>query len=83
MDGTTLVQRSDDSEAVFIERMKTFEAQTAPVIEHYRSPVGRFEVDGSARSSRSMEQKQHRGCVEGLREQFPERANPFQELRGI
>jgi adenylate kinase len=46
VDGTTLVQRSDDSEAVFIERMKTFEAQTAPVIEHYRKQ-GRFEeVDG-------------------------------------
>jgi adenylate kinase len=46
VDGTTLVQRSDDSETVFIERMKTFEAQTAPVIEHYRKQ-GRFEeVDG-------------------------------------
>jgi adenylate kinase len=46
VDGSTLVQRSDDSEAVFQERMKTFEAQTAPVIEHYRKQ-GRFEeVDG-------------------------------------
>jgi adenylate kinase len=41
-DGTTLVQRPDDSEAVFTERMKTFESQTAPVIEHYRKQ-GRFE----------------------------------------
>jgi adenylate kinase len=46
VDGSALVQRSDDSEAVFIERMKTFEAQTAPVIEHYRKQ-GRFvEVNG-------------------------------------
>ena len=30
-------QRADDTEAVFDERMKTFEAQTAPVIEHYRA----------------------------------------------
>jgi adenylate kinase len=45
-DGTVLVQRPDDSEAVFIERMKTFESQTAPVIEHYRKQ-GRFEeIDG-------------------------------------
>jgi adenylate kinase len=43
VDGSTLVQRPDDSEAVFMERMKTFEAQTAPVIEHYRKE-GRFEV---------------------------------------
>jgi adenylate kinase len=46
IDGTELIQRSDDSETVFHERMKTFEALTAPVIEHY-SKQGRFhEVDG-------------------------------------
>jgi adenylate kinase len=45
-DGSALMQRPDDSEAVFTERMKTFEAQTAPVIEHYRKQ-GRFEeIDG-------------------------------------
>ncbi len=45
-EGSTLVQRSDDSEEVFAERMKTFGALTAPVVEHYRSQ-GRFdEVDG-------------------------------------
>jgi adenylate kinase len=42
VDGSTLVQRPDDSEAIFTERMKTFETQTAPVIEHYRNR-GRFE----------------------------------------
>jgi adenylate kinase len=46
VDGSHLVQRPDDSEAVFTERMKTFEAQTAPVIEHYRTQ-GRFaEING-------------------------------------
>jgi adenylate kinase len=46
VDGSKLVQRPDDSEAVFTERMKTFETQTAPVIEHYRKQ-GRFEeIDG-------------------------------------
>ncbi len=45
-EGAVLVQRSDDSEEVFVERMKTFDAQTAPVVEHYRAK-GRFEeVDG-------------------------------------
>lgn len=45
-DGATLEQRSDDTEEVFAERMKTFAAQTAPVVEHYRA-LGRFaEVDG-------------------------------------
>ena len=46
VDGSVLVQRPDDSEAVFTERMKTFATQTAPVIEHYRRQ-GRFEeIDG-------------------------------------
>ncbi len=46
VDGSKLIQRPDDSEAVFIERMKTFDTQTAPVVEHYRKQ-GRFrEVNG-------------------------------------
>jgi adenylate kinase len=46
VDGSSLVQRPDDSEAVFTERMKTFDGQTAPVVEHYRKQ-GRFEeIDG-------------------------------------
>ena len=45
-EGADLIQRPDDSEPVFVERMKTFEALTAPVIEHYRNQ-GRFrEVNG-------------------------------------
>jgi adenylate kinase len=48
IDGSPLIQRPDDSEAVFTERMKTFESQTAPVIGHYRKQ-GRFgEIDGDA-----------------------------------
>lgn len=42
VDGTPLVQRADDTEAVFHERMRTYEQLTAPVIEHYRG-LGRFE----------------------------------------
>jgi adenylate kinase len=47
LEGAPLVQRPDDTEEVFVQRMKTFDQQTAPVIEHYRS-LGRFEeVDGN------------------------------------
>jgi len=45
-EGAELTQRSDDTESVFMQRLKTFEAQTAPVIAHYRA-LGRFEeADG-------------------------------------
>jgi len=43
VDGEPLVQRPDDTEEVFSERMKQFAELTAPVIEHYRG-LGRFEV---------------------------------------
>lgn len=47
IDGGELVQRTDDREDVFRERMRAFEAQTAPVIEYYRTHGNRFaEVDG-------------------------------------
>jgi adenylate kinase len=47
LDGSALTQRSDDTEPVFVERMKTFDAQTAPVVAHYRE-LGRFaEADGN------------------------------------
>jgi adenylate kinase len=46
LDGAALVQRADDTEDIFTERMRAYEALTAPVIEHYRA-LGRFsEVDG-------------------------------------
>ena len=43
VDGEPLVQRPDDTEEVFHDRMKAFADLTAPVIEHYRG-LGRFEV---------------------------------------
>lgn len=47
VDGLVLEQRSDDSDAVFEQRIKSFEEQTAPVVEHYRG-LGRFaEVNGA------------------------------------
>jgi adenylate kinase len=46
IEGAELVQRADDTEEVFKERMRAYEALTAPVVEHYRAR-GRFaEVDG-------------------------------------
>ncbi|HEY6446577.1 MAG TPA: adenylate kinase [Acidobacteriaceae bacterium] len=42
LDGQPLVRRSDDTEEVFQERMRTYQTQTAPVVEHYRA-LGRFE----------------------------------------
>jgi adenylate kinase len=46
VEGAPLVQRADDTEEVFKERMRAYQALTAPVIEHYRA-LGRFaEVDG-------------------------------------
>jgi adenylate kinase len=46
VDGTPLVQRADDTEAVFHERMRTYAALTAPVVEHYRASSRFVEVDG-------------------------------------
>jgi len=47
VEGAALVQRPDDTEEVFAERMRAYSAQTAPVVEHYRD-LGRFaEVDGN------------------------------------
>ena len=46
VEGAALVQRADDTEEAFAERMRVYAAQTAPVIEHYRG-LGRFaDVDG-------------------------------------
>ncbi len=46
-EGTKLVQRADDTEEVFHERMKAFTHKTSAVIEYYRSHGNRFaEVDG-------------------------------------
>ena len=46
-DGAKLIQRADDTEEVFRERMKAFMQKTSAVIEYYRSHGNRFaEVDG-------------------------------------
>ncbi|SFS20840.1 Adenylate kinase [Granulicella pectinivorans] len=46
-DGAALIQRPDDTEEAFEQRMKEYAAKTVHVIDHYRGH-GRFEeVDGS------------------------------------
>src|SRR5208282_5567598 len=46
VEDAALVQRADDTEEVFKERMRAYTALTAPVVDHYRE-LGRFaEVDG-------------------------------------
>jgi adenylate kinase len=46
VEGAALIQRADDTEEVFKERMRAYAALTAPVVDHYRE-LGRFaEVDG-------------------------------------
>lgn len=46
VEGTPLVQRADDVESVFHERLRTYAALTAPVVEHYRASSRFVEVDG-------------------------------------
>jgi adenylate kinase len=46
VEGAALVQRADDTEKVFAERMRAYEAMTAPVVEHYRALGRSAEVDG-------------------------------------
>src|ERR1035437_7174535 len=47
LDGATSTERGENPEPIFIERRKTFDAQTAPVVAHYRD-LGRFEeADGN------------------------------------
>ncbi len=54
VEGTPLVQRADDTEAVFHERMRTYAALTAPVVEHYRASSRFVEVDGEQPAEQVM-----------------------------
>ena len=46
VEGAALIQRADDTEEVFEERMHAYKEFTAPVIEHYREQARFAEVDG-------------------------------------
>jgi len=48
LDGQTLTARNDDNEQAIRERLDTYERQTRPVLEYYRTaPVAMLDVDGS------------------------------------
>lgn len=47
LDGAILQRRDDDSEEVFRGRMRAYEKQTAPVVDHYRLLCRVMDVDGS------------------------------------
>ncbi len=59
LDGASLQRRDDDSETVFEERMRAYEAQTAPVMEHYRTLGALAEVDGELPPEAVTEQVEH------------------------
>jgi adenylate kinase len=46
LDGSSLLRREDDSEEVFVGRMRAYEAQTAPVVSHYAALGRLLEIDG-------------------------------------
>ena len=44
--GAELVQRKDDQEAVISERLKSYDNQTLPLVDYYRSHTRLHELDG-------------------------------------
>jgi adenylate kinase len=46
LDGTPLIQRKDDSEAVISERLKAYERDTKPLVDYYRSQGRLHELNG-------------------------------------
>ena len=46
-DGSELIQRPDDTEAVISERLVAYEAQTRPLVDYYRARGLLVAVDGN------------------------------------
>jgi adenylate kinase len=46
-EGAALIQRADDTENVFLDRVRAYETQTASVVEHYRAFGRVVDVDGN------------------------------------
>jgi len=46
--GSTLIQRDDDKEETVQKRLRVYQEQTAPLIEHYRGKGKLVDIDGSA-----------------------------------
>jgi len=45
--GSALIQRDDDREATVRNRLKVYQEQTAPLVEHFRSKGKLVDIDGS------------------------------------
>ncbi|MGH9327629.1 MAG: adenylate kinase [Terriglobia bacterium] len=50
-DGAPLTRRNDDSQEVIRKRLKEYEAQTRPMLDHYREMALLHDVDGSQEPS--------------------------------
>ncbi len=46
-DGTALVQRADDRRDVIAERLREYEARTAPLVDYYRTRARLVRIDGN------------------------------------
>jgi adenylate kinase len=46
-DGAELVQRPDDEPEVVVNRLRTYHAQTEPVVDYYRQNGTVYDIDGS------------------------------------
>ncbi len=53
--GSALVQRSDDTESVILDRLEVFKSQTLPIVETYRARDLLREVDGTGEPDRVFE----------------------------
>ncbi len=69
IDGTPLAHRSDDTESAFQERIRAYEALTAPVVHHYQVKGTFREIDGTG----SLEEIEQRllSALSELREDDP------------
>jgi adenylate kinase len=54
--GGELVLRPDDRPETVIERLRVYEAETAPLVEHYRTAGGYLEMDGRKDAAEVTEQ---------------------------
>ncbi len=60
--GGGLVQRSDDTEEVIRDRMRTYTAQTEPLVEDLEEAEDAEDVDGAANRRRAAALSYHRSC---------------------
>ncbi len=57
--GSETIQRDDETEEVILQRLETYEQQTAPLIEYYQNEGAMISVDGTSTDAvvRSIQEK--------------------------